>query len=134
MFYCNSCGQQRGWPQNTSSQSHGRCELCGKGGSQNDVQSEDLPVPLSAWQKVVAANYGGGDYAHVTTLDECRDVGDTLFTFLMIELDPKEDCDDWIEALRRLDAARRDVSMVYDRVRDAAPYLTERVKQEQADG
>ena len=61
---------------------------------------------LTEWQRVVAEQYGGGDYAHVQKLDECRDVGDTLFTFLMLELDPKEGCDSWPEAMRRIVTAR----------------------------
>lgn len=47
MFYCNPCGTERGWPINTPVQSHGRCELCGKGASCNDVPSKHLPVPES---------------------------------------------------------------------------------------
>jgi hypothetical protein len=65
---------------------------------------------LTPWQKIVAEHYGGGDYAHVETVDECRDVGDTLFTFLMIELDPKEDCDSWDEAVRRLAMAQEQLA------------------------
>jgi hypothetical protein len=61
---------------------------------------------LSPWQRVVANEYGGGDYQHVHNLDECRDVGDTLFTFLMIELDKKEGCDSFSEAQRRVRVAR----------------------------
>jgi hypothetical protein len=57
---------------------------------------------LSPWQHAIAQHYGGGDYAYVTSLDECRDVGDTLFTFLMIETDRAEDCDGWQEALPAL--------------------------------
>lgn len=88
---------------------------------------------LSPWQKLVAEHYGGGDYAHVETIDECHDVGDTLFTFLMVELDPKEDCDDWIEALRRVDQARDQLLDLHDTFTEHAPYLTERGKQEATD-
>lgn len=47
MFYCNPCGQERGWPINTPSTSHGACELCGKGGVCNDVASKHLPLPAA---------------------------------------------------------------------------------------
>lgn len=60
---------------------------------------------LTPWQRKVADTYGGGDYAYIQTVDEARNVGDTLFTFLMIELDPKEDCDSNLEAIRRIDSA-----------------------------
>lgn len=46
MFYCNACGRERGWPINTPVQSHGRCELCTKPGSCNDVPSSRLPIPV----------------------------------------------------------------------------------------
>lgn len=64
------------------------------------------PAPLNPFQRLVADNYGGGDYAHVQTLDECRTQGDTLFIFLMIELDAKEGTDTRDEALRRVTNAR----------------------------
>lgn len=67
-------------------------------------------MTLSPWQRVVADNYGGGDYAYITSLDQCRDVGDSLFTFLMIEMDPKEGCDNAETALQRLETARDDIT------------------------
>jgi hypothetical protein len=70
-------------------------------------------MSLSPWQRLVADNYGGGDYAHVQTLDECRDVGDTLFTFLMIALDPKEDCDSLEEAQRRVGVAEDQLNEIF---------------------
>lgn len=72
---------------------------------------------LTPWQRIVADNYAGGDFAHVQTLDECRDVGDTLFTFLMIELDPNEDCDSFDEAIRRVDVARRQIDELDEALR-----------------
>ena len=73
-------------------------------------------MPLTPWQRLVAENYGGGDYTHVETLDECRDVGDTLFTFLMIELDPKEDCNDQREAARRVETAMNQLEELRDQL------------------
>lgn len=65
---------------------------------------------LNRFQRLVADNYGGGDYAHLTEQDEAKsdNHGDTMLTFLMRELD--DDCqDDPDEALRRLTAARLDL-------------------------
>lgn len=59
-------------------------------------------MTFNPYQRLVADTYGGGDYAHLTTLDECCNVGDTLFTFLMIELAYKEGCTGWDEATSRL--------------------------------
>jgi hypothetical protein len=75
---------------------------------------------FTEWQRLVAENYGGGDYAHVHELDECRDVGDTLFTFLMVELDPKEDCNSWEEAIRRVGTAKWQLEDLQNRLVGAA--------------
>lgn len=65
-------------------------------------------MSLNRFQRLVVENYGGGDYAHFTDPLEAEDAGDTLFLFLMRELD--DDCqDDLDEALRRLTAARLDL-------------------------
>lgn len=65
-----------------------------------------LPVSeFNEAQKIALATYGEGDYAHITSLDECKDVGDGLFTFLMIELADSEDCDTLEEAARRIQMA-----------------------------
>lgn len=87
---------------------------------------------FTAWQRLIADNYGGGDYAHVQSLAECRDVGDTLFTFLMIETDPKEGCDDWPAALGRLNTARRDIEELDRLMKMHAPYITERQRDRDA--
>lgn len=55
-------------------------------------------------QRIVANTYAGGDFDHVQP-DEIHDVGDTLFTFLMIELSDDEGCDDAEEAARRVRVA-----------------------------
>jgi hypothetical protein len=81
---------------------------------------------LTPWQKIVVENYGDGDYSHIETLDDSRDVGDGLFTFLMIELDPKEGCDDWPEGLSRLASARQQIEEIETLFKQHAPYITER--------
>src|SRR3546814_8231366 len=42
-------------------------------------------------QRIVANIYGDGDFQHVRP-GEIHDVGDTLFTFLMVELSDDEGC------------------------------------------
>lgn len=44
MFYCKSCGEERGWPLDTST-SRGPCEVCHKISACFDVPSGALPVP-----------------------------------------------------------------------------------------
>jgi hypothetical protein len=70
---------------------------------------------LTPWQRIVADNYGGGDFAHIQNIKDVKALkGDTLFLFLMVELDPKEDCDSLQEALRRVHTAQAEVTHVYN--------------------
>ena len=64
---------------------------------------------LNPFQRACANVYGGGDFAHVQNVEEAREGGDTLFTFLMIELASTEGCDSAEEAVRRLDMAIADI-------------------------
>jgi hypothetical protein len=65
-------------------------------------------------QKLAARVYGGGDYAHLTRLEDCEDCGDTLFAALQRELDPGEDCDGIKEARIRVRAMIRELQAVSD--------------------
>jgi hypothetical protein len=69
---------------------------------------------LNPFQKICAHTYGGGDFGHVADVEEARAMGDTLFTFLMIELSTGEGCDSHAEACRRLERAITDVREVMD--------------------
>lgn len=69
---------------------------------------------LTPIQKLAARVYGGGDYAHLSTLADCEDCGDTLFTALQRELDPGEGCADLQEARRRVRDMIRDLQAVSD--------------------
>lgn len=69
---------------------------------------------LNRAQRIVADTYEGGEFAHVQSIDDARDVGDGLFLFLMVELSDDEDCLDQDEAIRRVAVATEqllDVSM-----------------------
>lgn len=59
-----------------------------------------MAFELSAWQKTAARAYGGGDFAYIADQtfasreafeQEIENVGDTLFVFVMVELDKNED-------------------------------------------
>ncbi|MDF0491509.1 hypothetical protein PX554_25660 [Sphingomonas sp. H39-1-10] len=79
---------------------------------------------LNPFQRACADSYGGGDFAHVKNLEQAREAGDTLFTFLMIELASSEGCDSAEEAVRRLDMAAADIQGVAEAVQrggSAAP-------------
>ena len=76
---------------------------------------------LSPWQRIVADNFGGGDFAYISSVDEAEHVGDTLFLFLMRELDPGEECDSWDEALRRTEVAMRQLDEIVTLMNRRAP-------------
>lgn len=80
---------------------------------------------MNQWQKAVCDTYGGGDYRHLKRSprwqDQLEDLGDTLFSFLMIELSDTEDCEDAQTALQRLEAARDDIDQAIDQVMRLIP-------------
>ncbi|WP_088183853.1 hypothetical protein [Sphingobium sp. Z007] len=71
---------------------------------------------LNSFQRACAEAYGNGDFAHVQDVEEAREAGDTLFTFLMIELASSEGCSGAEEAVRRLDMALADIQGVAEAV------------------
>lgn len=75
-------------------------------------------MTFTLWQRRIADVYGGGDYAHLTRLDQCRVAGDTLFTFLMIETDPKEECENATEAYDRIQRAIDQLSEAQNAIGD----------------
>jgi len=69
--------------------------------------------PLSKAQKVVRDTYCNGEFAdRVTNSRESWTVGDTLFTFLMYELAPSEDCDSLETAFNRISTAIEQLTQV----------------------
>lgn len=75
---------------------------------------------LNAFQRICTQHYGDGDFAHIETVDEAREAGDTLFTFLMIELSSSEDCDSRDEAERRVNMAIDNLRHVLDALNRSA--------------
>lgn len=76
------------------------------------------PPPLNAIQIEVAKSYAEGDFSEIITSPDWRHYlarcGDTLFSFLMIELSPGEDCENLETALARLQRAADDIETVFD--------------------
>jgi predicted patatin/cPLA2 family phospholipase len=64
-----------------------------------------MSTPLNYAQQRVARFYADGGFAHVKSVEEAHEAGDTLFTFCIVET---ADCDseDMEEAVRRLSTAR----------------------------
>ncbi len=71
---------------------------------------------FNPFQHACANAYSEGDFAHVEDIEQVRAMRDTLFTFLMIELSPAEDCDTREDALRRLAMAIGNMQDVVARI------------------
>lgn len=56
MFYCDPCGDDRGWPTDTLMRSRGRCEMCQRPADCNDVPSSRLPSPRRHRPKIHRIN------------------------------------------------------------------------------
>ncbi len=79
--------------------------------------------PLSPWQRT-AANAYDADFSHVETLDDCRDVGDSIFSGIMVELSPSEGCDTLAEAIRRARVIAEQAAAVVARLEKESPLQT----------
>lgn len=75
-------------------------------------------MALNEYQQIAANVYGGGDYKAIQSVDEARDLGDTLFRFVMIELGGDEDCDSLDTAISRMRSARNDIESVLTALQD----------------
>ena len=78
--------------------------------------AEKVPTMLNPFQQICAAAYGEGDFAHIESVEEAHDLGDTHFAFLMAELASSEGCDCRDEALRRLEMAAAEIRCVIDAI------------------
>lgn len=67
---------------------------------------------LNRFQRICVGTYNEGDFAHVQSIPDARQVGDTLFVFLLIELAFDEGCDCAQEAARRIERAIVDLQDV----------------------
>lgn len=75
-------------------------------------------APLTPAQRILVQTYCCGEFSYVRTPEQAKAVGDTLFTYLFLELSAGEDCDGMTEARRRTAIALREMMEVYVRLRD----------------
>lgn len=68
-------------------------------------------MALNEFQLVAREAYAQGDFSHT---DEIFDVGDGLYTAIMVELSDNEDCENLETAIQRLEAMRRDIDTVLE--------------------
>ncbi len=71
-------------------------------------------MALNKQQRIAAKAYGSGDFAHVISLNEAGNVGDTLFLFVMREMSDEEDCESLDEGINRMRQAIDDLQVVLD--------------------
>lgn len=64
--------------------------------------------PLDALQIAVAADYDGGAHAHITNAEQAKEVGDTLFSFVIAEAGDAQG--DAVEAIRMIESAARQLT------------------------
>lgn len=77
-------------------------------------------MSFNKYQTIAAQTYAGGDFAHCESLSEAKQIGDTLFGFVMVELADSEGCDSLEEAIRRMENALDDLRGVYNALESAA--------------
>ncbi len=82
----------------------------------------DKDTPLSRNQRLIADNYGSGEFSYCKTVDEALDVGDGLFAFLLTELSEDEDCENYAEAFTRLDTIKREIDEIQNVFANADDY------------
>lgn len=84
------------------------CLECGHTAKVGQFKGQPDPV-FDTFQQVVIESYNGGDHtAHAP--GDIHDCGDTLLTFLLVELSKREDCDSFGCAVQRLDSAIRQLT------------------------
>lgn len=65
---------------------------------------------LSELQRKIAQLYCGGDMAHVSSMEEAENCGDTLLLFLLRQA---EDAETMFQFVPRLDTARKQLTDLY---------------------
>jgi len=91
------------------------------------------PPPLNTIQIEVAKSYANGDFRDIVESDDWRryltTCGDTLFSFLMMEFSPGEDCENVETALARLQRAADDIEIVFDHLAALAEVMSRPITQ-----
>jgi len=84
-------------------------------------QSSVSPSVCSASQTCLLRTYDGGEFAHLLDLETVVEIrkavgecGDTLLTFLFVELGGAEDCSDTETAVGRVELAMRQLTVLRD--------------------
>lgn len=88
---------------------------------------------MNRHQMILGQTYAGGEFEDVGTDRQAKEVGDTLFTFLWLELGDLNSPNDTIEAAHRLVKAKSDVNDVLHAIQfDAYSRVIEPMTQSEA--
>lgn len=73
---------------------------------------------FSPIQQQVLKHYWEGEFSHITSKAELREVGDGLIKFILNEVSPAEGCTNMHEAVSRMQRSIRDLSELADALRE----------------
>lgn len=74
----------------------------------------NTPMILNDYQKAVLADYDDGEFAHLIeegAIENPLGLGDTLLSFMLIELSDSEGCENIEIAWHRLDTAKDEIDV-----------------------
>ena len=79
-----------------------------------------MTEPVNEFQRAALEAYAFGDFNHIETYSYDEGCGDSLLSFVLIELSSKERCDGWDTAIDRIETAVEDLKVVLNALQDAA--------------
>lgn len=71
---------------------------------------------MNQFQQLIVDHYGNGDFSYIETEEQTKDVGDSLFSFLIVEFSNSEGCDDLLTALSRIDTIIKDLLVIQNQI------------------
>ena len=88
------------------------------------------PLILNDFQKAVLQDYSNGEYAYLIeggVIENPFDLGDTLLTFLLIELSTPEGCESIDTAEARLNGARDEIDVALEAIDKLSEAIAEKL-------
>lgn len=89
------------------------------------------PMILNAFQKAVLEDYSDGDFSYLIedgAIANVRDLGDSLLSFMLIELSTQEGCTTIDDAVSRLNSGRDDIDVALEAMEKLAEAIAEKLE------
>lgn len=67
---------------------------------------------MNQFQQLIVEHYGDGDFSYIETEDQTKDIGDSLFSFLIVEFSSSEGCEHKETAMSRIDTIIKDLFVI----------------------